>query len=472
MSPDPPAPPGSPPAPPGSPLAPPVGAPAMLPAPGATDPPPAPVPPPPVEVPAIPATRVDRRRAHRIRTAVVAAVSLTVVAAMAVLSVVGSRAILSSRAGRSVTAAGGRLTAFIPPSQAGLLVLTDADDRAAGYLIVALTPEGRGGTLILVPTRLVAPIPGTGEEGPLGDAYAAGGLDLARQAVEQFLGVTLTSAEVVGPASLAGLLRPAMPVTVDLPVRLSVTDDDGGRVTLFERGEHRLDAAEAVQFVTARPVGELETERMARLLPFWDAVVRNLAGPGAPAATSTTGTLPPDATTTTVAPPPDAAGYLALLASGRFVVDQVPLVLLEDPDAEEDTYGTDQPYLKVLVAQSMPSRVSPASGGSRVRLVNPFGDQSLTVAAGGRLTFLGANLVMATTVPADPPQRTVVEYVLDVNRLDAEFLAEQLGGGEVRQSDQVLEGIDITITLGGSFRDLIERQERASATTTSTTGRP
>lgn len=404
-----------------------------------------------------PATRVRTRPRRTVTMAVVAVVALL---ATAILGWTGFQATLDSRAG---TAGGTTVpVAPLPVTPATLLVVTGADGEVATYAVLSLASAGAGGTLVLVSPDLLAPLPGGDEPERLGAAFTGGGLPSAQEAIEAFLGVRLPDAHTVTQAELPTLLAPAAPFTVELaaPVEL----DDGARLPA---GRSELTADEAALFLTAAPVGEGGVNRLARTRPVWSQVV---ARGGTPPASTPPVSTAASAPGGTPAPPVlerTPSEWFAALRSGSAVVDALPL--LEPPDgAPPATYATDPAYLRLVVARTVPGLVSPSNVGTRVWLRDPYGDEGLQLAAAGKLTFVGANLVMATGADVSDPPHTEVVFVRDANRAESVFLAEVLGGAMLRQDTQAVDGIDVIITLGPEFRDVVAAEQAAAGPASTT----
>jgi hypothetical protein len=400
-------------------------------------------------------------RTHRVRTTIVALLLVAVLAAVPLLVLKASHTIANSKAGRTVTSLG-TATSRLPDTPVALLVMKGADGTVASLALLALDGSGSGGTALVVPagTEMVG---GEGQPGSrLADVDATGGLPAEQQAVEGVFGITTSVAEEVDQAGLAALLQPYAPIHLTLDSRAVDTGPGGRSVVLHPAGPVALDAQQAAQLLLARAPNESEAARLPRTTAIWAAALAAGAGrvPSAPS-------------TSAVTPPATFAAQLAAVAGGSSAARAVPVRPVLDAVANPqglDLLQVDDAPTKLLLAQIMPGAISPANDNIRLRVVNATGNPDLLADAVTRLVAVGANVVIVSDAPS-PSTSTSIEYQDPRNQAEAQTYVPVVGPATVHQSDDRIDGIDATITLGTDFAGFAKQQAASSAPSSpSTTG--
>ena len=191
-------------------------------------------------------------------------------------------------------------------------------------------------------------------------------------------------------------------------------------------------------------------------------------------------TAPSAASTPTVAttaepaaPPADLAGYLRAATGGPVGVHVLRVQPSFDPAAPTapELLLADVGYLRLLAATVMPGAVSPSNGNLSFRIVNPLGDPDAAYQAVARLAVVQANVVLVTDVPGPAPAHTTIVYQSPTGESQAATFAPVLGAGAPTASDERIDGVDATVTLGQDFPAFLkaEAAKMAASTTAPTT---
>jgi hypothetical protein len=261
--------------------------------------------------------------------------------------------------------------------------------------------------------------------------------------VESFLGITISAAAAAGESQLAGLLAPLAPVTVQLDEPVIDTDASGQPVQLFPAGTVTLDAAGAARFLLARETGASEIDRLDRVRRFWVAAFAS--------ANSTTTTASTTGTPTT---PSDLGGFVDDVRAGSVQIDSFPVTAVLDatrnPD-HVDLLDVDATTVRLLMARALPGAVSPTDTELRCWVINPTGDADLSYRAVGALVYLHVNVMLVTESSSAVPDRTRLAYGTPLGQRSV-FLTGIFGRGELVATDEPVDGIDVTITLGRDFQ--------------------
>jgi hypothetical protein len=167
--------------------------------------------------------------------------------------------------------------------------------------------------------------------------------------------------------------------------------------------------------------------------------------------------------------PTDVPSFFATLAGGAVSVHDLKVDPVLDKARNPngiDLLDPDVAGVRLLMAQVLPGSVSPSNDNIRVRLVNPLGDPQLTYQAVARLAYVGANVVIVNEVPGTVPARSTIEYQQPEEAAAAALYAPVLGGADVRPNGPRIDGIDVTMTLGDSFRTFMAAETAKTTTTT------
>jgi hypothetical protein len=416
------------------------------------------------------------------RTIAVAAVLVAVALTVPVLAWRGLDTLRSSKAGRLVQTTLTRPRA-LPDTPATVVVLTGRDGRPAGLVVVALAPGG-GGSLLPLPLAAATVLSASGEAEPLGSSWDVGGLPTLADATASLLRISVSASYAVDEAGLTDALRPATPLDVTLPDDVRDTDASGAPRVLQPAGARRLTAAEAAQVLLARAPDEPELARLPRIAAVWTAVADRLAATGRARAGAAGASAPPGSPTSsdpapseadspppTVPVPASAADAVARLATGPVRVHLVPVV--EDvkppqrPAGVAELLRLDEVDLRLVVADVLPGAASPANGQLRFAIVDPFDDRELEKAAVARLSFITANVVLVEHSDRPPPASTQLAYDAPEVRDALVGYDQVLGSVDVVPATERIQGVQATVVLGQSFRQLV-----AAAATSTTSSIP
>ncbi|MDQ1424543.1 MAG: LytR cpsA psr family [Acidimicrobiaceae bacterium] len=356
---------------------------------------------------------------------------------------VGIHTVANSKEGRTTQGPATPLRR-LPATPAALLIGIDRTGQAVSLTVFGLSPGGHGGNVIVLPAgAAVDVVSGEGAPVRLGSGYASGGADGQQVLVESFLGITISVAAAADESQLAQLLAPLTPVTVQLDEPVIDTDASGSPVQLFPSGTVSLDAAGAARFLLARDSGGSEIDRLDRVRRFWTAAFS--------AANATTTAASTSAASAT---PSDAGGFVDGLRSGAVQIDSFPVTAVLDPTRNPDhadLLDVDGTTVRLLMARILPGAVSPTDTGLRAWVINPTGDASLSYRAVGALVYLHVNVMLVTESSSAVPDRTRLAYGTPLGQRSV-FLTGIFGRGELVATDEPVDGIDVTITLGRDFQ--------------------
>ncbi len=155
-----------------------------------------------------------------------------------------------------------------------------------------------------------------------------------------------------------------------------------------------------------------------------------------------------------MAVPTDVGGFLDDLRSGSVQIDSLPVTAVLDPTRNPDhvdLLDVDAATVRLLMARILPGAVSPTDTELRVWVINPTGDPDLSYRAVGVLVYLHVNVMLVTESSSLVPDRTRLAYGTPLGQRSV-FLTGIFGRGELVATDEPVDGIDVTITLGHDFQ--------------------
>lgn len=428
------------------------------------------------------------RRARRRRTVGAFAAGVLSLAVIPVLGALAVDALRTSREGRNAIE-GALPLVSIPPTPGVLLATVDDTDAVTSMTVLALAPPvgdepARGGSAISVPVTAEA-ILSSGEVVSVSDAFAAGGVDELQAAVEGLLGVTLSATIAADESTTARLLERVAPLSLELPDEVHDTTAVGRDLTVFPAGPAELDANDVAALLLAHTDDDTGADLYGRTGSVWSAISSRvgdgLNADGSPVALAaeggtTTEVGGPAGSTSTAAPatsPPidpaaDPEGFVDAFLSGPIGFYQLNPVPVTGAGAERTRLNLAE--VNLVMATVLPGAISPSFASITFYVRSPLGDPSLTLDAVAMLIYSGANVVLVKEDPTIPvPETTTVQVVDDSDLADAQRFTRPFGAVEEVEPEERIDGVDVIITLGESFRTLIAEASPATTDAAATT---
>lgn len=317
--------------------------------------------------------------------------------------------------------------AFVEPTPTLLLIHAEGD-RLFGVTLLALTDPGVEGAVLLIPPETKT------SSGLVSGRWAESGSAGMGDSVAELLGIRPGEIQVVDNDGWAAMVMATAPVVVDNPDVLVTTPGEIG----FDSGILSLTAAEVGRYLEWRNPGESPLAALSRQLLFWDAWLAQVA----------------ESTVPDVIPGETDRGmgrFGRALAAGELFKSTVA-GRMDDSGA----VVLNPAQTAYLVNEVIPFPISAAGEGlPRVRLLNGIGDLDLTQTAARMLSRNGAQITIVGNAAEFGWQTTKVAYHDASFALHAEAYRDALGTGSVIAEEQPNASIDITVTFGADFSQLI-----------------
>ena len=374
--------------------------------------------------------------------------------------VLGAADLLNDSGGNNVE---NNATVSIPLTPVEMIAVTNARNELAAVALIAIDPELRGGTIVSVPVGARADVRAGEASRRIGDSYATGGLAALTTDVENLLNVSLEVADDVSVSELSGLLAPIGTQPVTLPQPVVDTGSDGAAVTVLNAGALTVGPNEIASALAAVQTGAPESTRLAQVKALWTAVAR--AGVAVtPSGSSDTSVEP-----MTLRTPQTTAEFFTSLFAGEIDVWQFGATLLTDPQRNPDNadmYELDGGEVLTVMASVVPSALRLTSTNIAVMIDIPFDNVTYAKEAATRLAFMGANVVLIRHVPDTPAEETVVFYNDAMGHAEAETFTNLLGEMTYRESQEIIDGVNLRIVLGNAFIAFLGSGPQNTTTTT------
>lgn len=387
-------------------------------------------------------TTLKQRR--RRQTWVAFGAGLLVLTMLPVSVVVAWRAIRDSKAAQEVVALPSR---ELPTTPTAILAVTDEQNFLTSISIVALTPEGAGGTVMILPVGLMKPGQPAGQPKRLADVYGSDGVDALKAAVESVTNSQIDLIAVNGVDVTAELIARAGTTSPTYATDVTDTETDEVRI-VATAGANQLTPIQAAQVLASRDVAQMESTRMPNVKATWDAIVASI-GSGVMGAVPAA--VIPDVGAQT---PIDMPTFMSALFSGPIKVWQFGFERITDAEQNPqdiDVYGFNAGELVMVMASVAPSAMVAVFPTLSVQIDSPFGDIAVTQDATFRMLYMGTNVILVRQVTSTPPPVTVIKYSDEMDRAMAEPLTTMFGEIVFEKATERVEGIDVQVILGDSF---------------------
>ena len=391
-------------------------------------------------------TTLKQRR--RRQTWVAFGAGVLVLTMLPVSVVVAWRAIRDSKAAQEVVALPSR---ELPTTPTAILAVTDEQNFLTSISIVALTPEGAGGTVMILPVGLMKPGQPAGQPKRLADVYGSDGVDALKAAVESVTNSQIDVIAVNGVDVTAELIARAGTTSPTYATDVTDTETDATRIVVAA-GANQLTPIQAAQVLASRDVAQMESARMPNIKATWDAIVASI---GAGVIGAVPAAVIPDVGAQT---PTDMPTFMSALFSGPIKVWQFGFERITDAEQNPqdiDVYGFNAGELVMVMASVAPSAMVAVFPTFSVQIDSPFGDIAVTQDATFRMLYMGTNVILVRQVTSTPPPVTVIKYSDEMDRAMAEPLTTMFGEIVFEKATERVEGIDVQVILGDSFVDFL-----------------
>ncbi len=408
-------------------------------------------------------TAIPARRRRRMIAAMVTS-GLSVIALPGGLFL-GTNSLLHASGGNSIDSRG---TIDIPSSVVEMLAVINSRNEVASLALLAVTPEGKGGTIVSIPVGSMADVAKTEQPRRIADSYTTGGLQALKTDVENLMNVTVDFADDMTAAELTAVLTSVgtQPVVLQQPV--TDTGVDGTAIVVVESGSSTATPGLLAAGLASSQTGTPESARLPQVKALWNSIARaGVAAPSPETGGSTSSISPLDLSVFT-----STSAFMEALLMGEIDVWQFSSTLFTDAvrnPNQVDLYGLDGGEVLMVMASIVPSALTVTTSDVAVMVDIPFASAVVAKEVVTRLAFLGANVVLIRQSPDLATERTTVYYNDSIAKTEAEDYSTLLGPLEFTESKDVISGVNLRIVLGNDFVAFLGQGSATGTSTTSTT---
>ncbi len=333
-----------------------------------------------------------------------------------------------------------------------LLVATfdDNGEKVTRVQLFHVDTETERGAVVMVPTTMVADVPGYGLL-PLGDAGAFGGLPLLELTIENQLGIAVDGAVRLTQQDWAAVLARTGGFEVDVARPIV---EPGSTVRRFESGPQFLDGPRLAELLTIAVDGEDELTSFARVRQVLEGFLATAEDEGGLDELFADGA--PMLTTNEL----DVAEQVLRALAGDAVAERVvlrtlPVTVLGSGDGL--FYRLDDERAQQFVEDVLggTEQVAADEGdGLRLEILNGNGRAGIGADVASLLVPLGHTVAITRNAEDfDNPTTRVLLYGDDDELLTAaQEIVDALGVGRIEISDVSSSVVDITVLVGADFR--------------------
>ncbi|MSO39511.1 MAG: hypothetical protein EXQ66_03745 [Ilumatobacteraceae bacterium] len=369
---------------------------------------------------------------------------LIVLALLPVTGVIAWRAIRDSNAAQGVISLPSRA---VPMTPTAIFAVTDEENFLTSLTVMALTPQGAGGTVMLIPVGALVGGRPVGKPRRLADVYGSDGVEALKNAVEAMTNSQIDQITVNGVDGTAELL--ARVGTVNATFSTDVTDTDSEiSDVIAEKGSVDLTPMEMSAVLAARDISVDEAGRYPSIKATWEGISAAV-GSGRPGAVPAV--VIPDVGAQS---PADMPAFMSALFAGPINIWQIDTERIIDAERNPkdiDVYRYNAGEVVMVMASVAPSAMVAVLPTLTVQVDSPFDDSTVTQDSVFRILYMGTNVVLVRVVASVPPPITIIKYSDEMDRAIAEPLTTMLGDVVFEKATERVDGVDIQIVLGDSF---------------------
>lgn len=352
-----------------------------------------------------------------------------------------------------------------------LLVATfdDAGETVERIQLLQYDSEGDRGAVVLVPTTMVADVPGYGLL-PVGDAGSFGGEALLELTLENQLGVAVDATVRLTEQDWAALFARtggfevdvAQPISAAPPGATTTTEGSEGDDTTttavperrFEPGPQFLDGPRLAELLTIDVAGEDELTSFARVRQVVEGFLATSETDGGLDAVFEDGA--PMLTTSDLAVTERVLrGLAGPGVADRVVLRTLPVTVMGSGDAV--FYRLDEDRASDFVTEVLGGTeqvVESQGDGLRLEILNGNGRAGIGADVATLLVPLGHTVAITRNAEAfdHPTTRVLLHGDDDEVVAAAQQIVETLGVGRIEVSEVPSSIVDITVLVGADFR--------------------
>ncbi|MEN9802960.1 MAG: hypothetical protein RLZ37_2085 [Actinomycetota bacterium] len=364
-------------------------------------------------------------------------------------SVVAWRAVRDSRAAEEVVSLPLRT---IPSTPTAIFATVDERNALSALSVLALGPDGAGGTVMLMPLNIVVPGQEVGGLKTISQVFSEEGEEGLKLAIENITNSQIDLVSVNDVDDTGDLLARVGTIIADFVT--DITDSELNIITVIaEAGENRFAPIQAAAVLASLDTRQVDSQRTPQIRAIWDGIQKAVASGRLGA--EPVGVIPDVGAQV----PADMMTFMSGLFAGPINIWQIDAIainsLRKNPESL-DVYEYDPGEVISVMASMAPSAMVAVFPTLNVSLSSPYPDVEVTRSATERLLYMAANVMLVRQVGDVPPPVTIIRYFDETDRALSENLSLMLGEIVFEKAAEGIEGVDIQVILGESFLQFLK----------------
>jgi hypothetical protein len=364
-------------------------------------------------------------------------------------SIVAWRAVRDSRAAEEVVSLPLRT---IPSTPTAIFATVDERNVLSALSVLALGPDGAGGTVMIVPLNIVVPGQGEGGLKTISQVFTEEGEEGLKLAIENITNSQIDLVSVNDVDDTGDLL--ARVGTIIAEFVTDITDSELNIIAVIaEAGENRFAPIQAAAVLASLDTRQVDSQRTPQIRAIWDGIQKAVASGRLGA--QPVGVIPDVGAQV----PADMMTFMSGLFAGPiniWQIDAIAINSLRKNPQSLDVYEYDPGEVISVMASMAPSAMVAVFPTLNVSLNSPYPDVEVTRSATERLLYMAANVMLVRQVGDVPPPVTIIRYFDETDRALSENLSLMLGEIVFEKATEGIEGVDIQVILGESFLQFLK----------------
>jgi len=308
----------------------------------------------------------------------------------------------------------------------GTLALVHRGGNGAADFITVVGAQGKRASVLLVPTVTQVEVPSLGLQ-TFAQLATSGDAGLMQTTLENTLGIRVADTMALDDPMLASMLRPAAPLSVDLPREVSLGDEGD-----LPSGTQQLSAETATRALTAPQTGN-ELDRLVvtqAVLDGWMARLRQ-----------------PEIARATLAQHPELRLLVDAARARERRTDTLPVQSVATGEGERFEVRRKDlvDYVRTAFAASL---LVPEGSRPRVEILNGTGAVGVAQKVAAAVVPAGGEVTLSGNVPGFGLRETQVVYYEPAQRAAAQRLLDTLDCGSLKRATGDFKVVDVTILVG------------------------
>jgi hypothetical protein len=340
----------------------------------------------------------------------------------------------------------------IPSTPTAIFATVDERNVLSALSVLALGPDGAGGTVMIVPLNIVVPGQEVGGLKTISQVFSEEGEEGLKLAVENITNSQIDLVSVNDVDDTGDLLARVGTIIADFVT--DITDSELNIITVIaEAGENRFAPIQAAAVLASLDTRQVDSQRTPQIRAIWDGIQKAVASGRLGA--EPVGVIPDVGAQV----PADMMTFMSGLFAGPINIWQIDAIainsLRKNPESL-DVYEYDPGEVISVMASMAPSAMVAVFPTLNVSLNSPYPDVEVTRSATERLLYMAANVMLVRQVGDVPPPVTIIRYFDETDRALSENLSLMLGEIVFEKATEGIEGVDIQVILGESFLQFLK----------------